>query len=82
MKFKLSNLLEWNFKPEIKIGIKTIKTEIKTIILKSEWKLKRNKIKKKRKLFWKFKQENRKEINTKKSEQVKRKKNKRNQIRN
>ena len=43
MKFKQSNLLEWNFKPEIKIGIKTIKTEIKTIILKSEWKLKRNK---------------------------------------
>ena len=43
MKFKQSNLLEWNFKPEIKIGIKTIKTVIKTIILKSEWKLKRNK---------------------------------------
>ena len=43
MKFQQSNLLEWNFKPEIKIGIKTIKTEIKTIILKSEWKLKRNK---------------------------------------
>ena len=34
MKFKQSNLLEWNFKPEIKTGIKTIKTEIKTIILK------------------------------------------------
>ena len=47
MKFKQSNLLEWNFKPEIKIGIKTIKTEIKTIILKSEWKLKRNKKEKK-----------------------------------
>ena len=59
--FKQSNLLEWNFKPEIKIGIKTIKTEIKTIkteiktikteiktiILKSEWKLKRNKKEKK-----------------------------------
>ena len=42
-----SNLLEWNFKPEIKIGIKTIKTEIKTIILESEWKLKRNKKEKK-----------------------------------
>ena len=47
MKFKQSNLLEWNFKPEIKIGIKTIKTEIKTIILKLEWKLKRNKKEKK-----------------------------------
>ena len=71
MKFKQSNLLEWNFKPEIKIGIKTIKTEIKTIILKSEWKLKRTK---KEKKFWKFKQENRKEINKKKkTEQVKRK---------
>ena len=33
MKFKQSNLLEWNFKPEIKTEIKTIKTEIKTIIL-------------------------------------------------
>ena len=32
MIFKQSNLLEWNFKPEIKIGIKTITTEIKTII--------------------------------------------------
>ena len=28
MKFKQSNLLEWKFKPEIKIGIKTIKIEI------------------------------------------------------
>ena len=41
MKFKQSNLLEWKFKPEIKIGIKTIKIEIKNN--KSGWKLKRNK---------------------------------------
>ena len=47
MKCNLSNQIYWNFKPEIKIGIKTIKTEIKTIILKSEWKLKRNKKEKK-----------------------------------
>ena len=38
MKFKQSNLLEWNFKPEIKTGIKTIKIEIKNN--KSGWKLK------------------------------------------